>query len=168
MNELVSFDDDDREAKEVVSLWLEGVSESEVAKRLKLRVVDVSRILDDVAARVLSPASLRRMVARDILGLEKLEADWLPVAATNIQAAQLLTKIKEQKRIAAGTHTPLRIDLTADVRPALTGREKITAAIDRFLAADPRRKMNGGKGYGDERDDEDERLLALKSGGMGE
>jgi hypothetical protein len=164
MNDLSPFDDDEHEAKEVIKLWLEGASEGDVAKRLKLRVVDVCRILDDVAARVLSPASLKRQTARDILSLDKLESDWLPSAGTNIQAALLITKIKEQRRIASGTHQPMRIDLTADVRPAEVGREKIVSLVDRLLAADPVRKMNGGEGYNDERDDEDERLLALKSG----
>jgi hypothetical protein len=168
MNDLSPFDYDDREAKAVIELWLSGVSEREVAQRLKLRVVDVCRILDDVSARVLSPASLKRQTARDILSLDKLESDWLPSAGTNIQAALLITKIKEQRRIASGTHQPMRIDLTADVRPTEVGREKIVGIVDQLLAADPRRKLNGGAGYGDERDDEDERLLALKSAGSGE
>jgi hypothetical protein len=130
---LKPFDDDDHEAKAVVKLWLEGVSEGEVAKRLKLRIVGVYRILDEVAARVLSPASLRRQTARDILRLDKLEVDWLPASSTNIQAALLITRVKEQRRIAAERHTPLRIDLTADVRPALSGGRRLLRWLIGFL-----------------------------------
>jgi hypothetical protein len=39
------------------------------------------------------------------------------------------------------------------------------AEIHRLKADDPRRKMNGGAGYGDERDDEDEKLIQFKRGG---
>jgi hypothetical protein len=35
-------------------------------------------------------------------------------------------------------------------------------AINRLRASDPRRKMNGGPGYGDEHDDDDTKLIAMR------
>jgi hypothetical protein len=34
--------------------------------------------------------------------------------------------------------------------------------LNRLRADDPRRRMNGGPGYGDERDEEDEKLIAMR------
>jgi hypothetical protein len=54
------------------------------------------------------------------------------------------------------------VQLAIETAPKLTSTQQLRDVFNRVRAEDPQRRMNGGPGYGDERDDEDAELIAMR------
>jgi hypothetical protein len=145
-----------------------GKSEGEICRLLGCTVADVHRAIDARAAVTLSAQNRLRLIYLQLQRIEELEAAFMPQAkAGEVASGALITKLMERKSTLLGLNAPIRVDpiqLQESVGLQLTSTESVLEKIRRLKASDPRRRFNGGPGYGDERDDEDEKLLEFKRG----
>jgi hypothetical protein len=129
---------------------------------------DVHRAIDAQASATLSAQNRVRMIYLQLQRIEELQEVFQKQAKAGCVASGALSvKLMERTATLCGLNAPLRIDpisLAESVGPQLTSTESVLQKIRRLKADDPRRRMNGGAGYGDERDDEDEKLLEFKRG----
>jgi hypothetical protein len=154
--------------RQIVDMRIAGKGEGEISRLLGVTVADVHRAVDAQASAALSAQNNVRMIYLQSQRLEELEAAFMPQAkAGDVASGALVVKIQERRATLMGLNAPLRVDpiqLTEAMQPQLNSTERVLAAIHRLKADDPKRKMNGGAGYGDERDDEDEKLIQFKRG----
>jgi hypothetical protein len=100
--------------------------------------------------------------------LEMLEEAFLPAAKGGCdKSALVVIRAQERRATLMGLNAPLRTDpiaLAIETAPQLTSTQRLRDIFNRVRCEDPQRRMNGGPGYGDERDDEDAELIRCARG----
>jgi hypothetical protein len=166
MNDLSAFDGDAERERQICDLRVKGKSEAEVCQMLGCTIRDIHAALDKAAQASMTPAARVRDIFVDAARMERAQLVFLPLMeGADDKAAMIVIKAQERKATLLGSNAPLRVDpiaLAADVGQPLTSTEQLRQVFYEMRARDPRRKMNGGPGYGDERDLEDEKLIAMR------
>jgi hypothetical protein len=156
----------ERRDRQIVEMRTSGKSEAEVARLLNCSKADVRLVVDAEAVATLSAANRVRMIYLESQRLDELQEVFHKQAkAGDVARGALVVKLMERRATLIGLNAPLRIDpiqLAESAQPKLTSTGELLDAINRLRAGDKRRKMNGGPGYGDERDDEDVELIRMR------
>jgi hypothetical protein len=169
MNDLSVFDGDADRERQICDLRVSGKPVAEVCQMLGVTVADINRALDRAAQAALTPSARVRTIHIEAARMEVLEEAFMaPAKGGDDKAAMVVIRAQERKATLMGLNAPLRTDpvqLAIEAAPQLTSTQKLRDIFNRVQAEDPQRKMNGGPGYGDARDDEDEALMRMRERG---
>lgn len=110
-----------------------------------------------------------RLIHRQLERLEELKRTFPERAKDgDVASGSLVVRIQERRSTLLGLNAPIRVDPVELVRaekPQLSSTQQLLEAVRRLRAEDPKRRMNGGPGYGDvEHDAEDAELTAWHDG----
>jgi hypothetical protein len=169
MNDLSGFDGDAERERQICDLRVSGKTEADVCAMLGVTIADIHRALDRAAAAALTPQARIRTIHLEAARMEVLEEAFMASAkGGDDKSAQVIIRAAERKATLLGLNAPMRTDpiqLAIETAPQLTSTERLRDIFNQVEAEDPKRKMNGGPGYGDARDDEDEKLVRMRERG---
>jgi hypothetical protein len=166
MNDLSGFDGDADRERRIIDLRVSGKSIAETCEMMNCTPADINRALDRAASLALTPQARVRTIHLEASRMEVLEEVFMASAkAGDDRAAQVVIRAQERKATLLGLNAPLRTDpiaLAIEAGPNLSSTQALRDVFNRVRAEDPQRKMNGGPGFGDARDAEDEELVRMR------